>query len=1283
MLSSSRGRGGAVLSIMVTLVASAVPALGADERWESFYPAKGVAPVHLRVVSSDLAGAVLDVTVPGMWVTDREQHGQMYQQLRLDSEGRTADIGLPEMPYVGRWVAVPHGARITASVTLLDSVDVTGFRVWPAQMPMPDGEEAQPAFVRDEAFYAGGGLHPQNALLLSGKKVVRGCEAALVGLFPLRFDAAEGRIRVYRRARIEVRFSGGAGYFVEERLRSRFFEPLYAGMLVNYRSSGGYEPLRAPRDEEGEMIILVPDGMETIVQPLAEWRTISGLPTVVTTLSDVGGDTTGILQYVQQAYDTWQTPPSFVLLVGDADLMPTMYRYVHPDPPSPGERTGTDLWYFTVDGDDWFADIHHGRISIENFTELNTIVQKLLDYELDPLPGAWNNHVFLASYEEPFRFFTVTSESIYYYLTSIGYDCDRAYDMGYPPGTTQDIVNNWNEGCVIINHRDHSDRIGWNHPRFHADESLYQLNNGEMLPLVYSINCLSGYFDEETDDEWGWPDDCFAEYLCRYHPGGTIGVIAASRTSFSGYNDEFNKGLFAAMFPGFRPDYPDSGSGNPWTKPTFRQGVVLDFGQWYMYDKYVLTGGAGYPGNWPWLPDTAFTRAQMEMYHYFGDPAQDIHTGEPTAMVVSHDTTASAGQDSFVVWADEEGALVALSVDGELVGREYILGGVAVVPLEAPLTCPATLHAVVTAHNRIPYEANVYVGPDAGWYVVIDSTAASDYAGNVDGIIEQGDSVGITVWLQNVGQQSAPAVAGSLSTADSLVTVVDSYQGFGDIPPTSEVASPDQYRLAVAGGAPDGHDVPLELTISSGDSIWVRSFTMRVFAPLMRYVGVQVDDSSGNNNGRPDPGETVNLWITLTNLGSGTATSVQGSLQCPAQYVSMPTSSSPYPDFSPSDSAANTTAYQVSFDSLAPHGVWVPLTLDLSAFGPYQAQLGFSLPVGHRSLLFVDADTEPHEARFVEALDSTGYSYDNWDIPSQGVVPLDTLALYRTIAWTGGDENSTAMSPTNRLNMGQYLSAGGSLLFSAENYLSTCGNDPFTADYLHVAGYDINVSVGGVAGVAGDPISDGMVMATDFPPGLGNYPDEIFPDPQATAILTIEFSPNITALRYPAVGASAYRVVFMATPLEALEPGSPDPNNPETFLKNCLEWLSGAPDTTAPWPINDLAVVLGPAPTELTLSWSAPWDEAGIDHYYVYRDTLAYFGPSLASQVATVTGVGWTDPAGSGDPVRNYYYVVTAVDPSGNESLPSNRVGEIDCPAAGGTPGVSAPSDVGRYRARR
>jgi hypothetical protein len=1205
-----------------------------------------------------------------MWVTDREEGGETYQQLRMESAGRTADIGSPEIPYVGRWVGVPHGAEVSARVVALDSMDLYGYQIWPAQEPLPDMDGVEPGpFERDEVAY--GGKYPDGVVRVSEKKVVRGCEVALIGVFPLQYDAAEGHIRVYRRMRVEVSFSGGAGYFVEPRLRSRFFEPLYAGILLNHGEFEGYDPLGAPRDGEGEMIILVPDGLASAVQQLAQWRTMSGLPTVVTTLTEAGGDTAGIRQYIRDAYEQWETPPSFVLMVGDADLMPTEYKYTHP---YHGTPTGTDLWYFTVDGSDQFADIHHARLSVENGIELAATLGQILAYEKTPLTGNWNNHVFLAAYEEPGRYFTITSDAVYNYLITLGYDCDRAYQNGNPPGSTTDVINNWNEGCFIVNHRDHGDTDGWSHPAF-TNSHLSQLTNGMMLPVVYSLNCLTGYFDSETDQSGG-TFESFCEMLSRLNPGGCIGVLGATRVSYSGYNDELCKGLYDAMFPGFDPGYPGMSSQNPWEYPTFQQGTVTDFAKWWMYDKYVLTGGAGYP----WSPDPTITRIEFEMFHYHGDPSQDIHSAEPTAMVVSHDAATVVAVPSFTVYADEEGGLVALSIDGDLIGREYVSGGMAEVVFDTPPTEPGVMDVVVTAHNRIPYEAEVNIAPADGWYVVIDSVMTDDYWGHVDGTVEQGDSVGIGLRLWNVGQQQAPSVTGVLSSSDGAVSIALDTQAYGTIPADGMATSPGDYLIAVAGGTLDCHIVPFELAVTSGDSIWTRSFTLMVHAPDLGYVGYLVDDSAGNNDGRPDPGETVDLRVTLTNSGSGTAASLQGDLSCSSPYATILASSVSYPDMAPGDSVASTGAFQVEFDASTPIGFIVPFTLDLAAFGPYQAQIGFTVVVGQPPVLFVDSDDEPHETRLVDALDASGYSYETWEAFTAGSVPLTTLELYDVVVWTAGDQNTQSMSATDRINMGQYLDQGGSLLFTAENYLTAYGSDAFTTDYLHVASYTTSVTVDTVKGVLGDPVSDGLALATDFPAALSNYPDEIVPDGQATALLTIGSSSDATALRYPASGARDYRVIFMATPFEALEPGLPDPNNPETFLKSALAWLIGAADTIPPNPISDLTAGLGSPPTNLVLTWSAPWDNVGVDHYNVYRDTTAYFeiGPSCLA--ATVAFTTWTDMGAAGNPSVNHYYTVTAVDASENEAPASNRVGELDCLTS--TRGAAARSRVEEHGSR-
>ena len=76
--------------------------------------------------------------------------------------------------------------------------------------------------------------------------------------------------------------------------------------------------------------------------------------------------------------------------------------------------------------------------------------------------------------------------------------------------------------------------------------------------------------------------------------------------------------------------------------------------------------------------------------------------------------------------------------------------------------------------------------------------------------------------------------------------------------------------------------------------------------------------------------------------------------------------------------------------------------------------------------------------------------------------------------------------------------------------------------------------------------------------------------------------------------------------------------------------------------------------------WAEPWDDVGVDHYNIYRDTTAYFAHGAGTFLTTVADTIWTDIGAAGAPDTSHYYIVTAVDPSDNESPPSGAVGEMD-----------------------
>jgi len=132
-----------------------------------------------------------------------------------------------------------------------------------------------------------------------------------------------------------------------------------------------------------------------------------------------------------------------------------------------------------------------------------------------------------------------------------------------------------------MTHRDHGSRSGWGEPDFNSND-VDELTNGELLPVVWLINCLTGYFGNETDDGGagtGYDSECFVEHWFRNPEGGAIGAVGFTRISFSVNNDRFVWGLMDAIWPGFL-DW--CGADYPANNAIYRMGDVVNYGCTYL-----------------------------------------------------------------------------------------------------------------------------------------------------------------------------------------------------------------------------------------------------------------------------------------------------------------------------------------------------------------------------------------------------------------------------------------------------------------------------------------------------------------------------------------------------------------------------------------------------------------------------------------------------------------------------------------------------------------------------
>jgi hypothetical protein len=378
------------------------------------------------------------------------------------------------------------------------------------------------------------------------------------------------------------------------------------------------------------------------------------------------------------------------------------------------------MWYATLSGDDHFADVFMGRMPADSPDLAMLMVNKSLSYETEPPddPDYYDSVTVAAYFQDPGhdgyedRRFVLTSEEVRDFLLTQGKDVERIYctegavtptnwnNGGYaggeaiPPellrssgfawnGDSGDIAAAINGGTSILNHRDHGFRGGWGDPYYNINH-VRALTNAH-LPLVFSINCASGWFDQETDPHGSTNSESFCEEFIRKADGGAVAVFGASRVSYSGYNDFLCRGFYDAMYPSFDPDFGDNTT-------MYRLGQILDYGKIYM------------SGTWnSW-------RLENEIFHVFGDPTMEVWTSMPEELKVDHPGLVSFDAGAVRVDVDADGASVCLVQDGKIVGRGMVRDGG--VTIRVPTLAGSPLIVTVTKHDHLPYQGVIEVFED-------------------------------------------------------------------------------------------------------------------------------------------------------------------------------------------------------------------------------------------------------------------------------------------------------------------------------------------------------------------------------------------------------------------------------------------------------------------------------------------------------------------------------------------------------------------------------------------
>jgi hypothetical protein len=273
----------------------------------SYTPTSEASHKWIKLVSASSDQVILDVRVDHFDTAELTIAAATYQHLSLPETGMTSEIGKPELPVIGQFIAVPAGAGVSVDITETDQSTLPGYWVYPAQKPHAEQGSSTSPFTVDQDFYQQDTFYPQEYVTTSAPQTLRDLKVVWLSIHPLQFNPARHELRFTQYMRIRLTFTGQSALSDGAITTDHAFQNICQGLVLNCSSTEQAPALtnRYPSDAEGaEYLIISAPSYVSAANTLAEWKNKRGIKTVVKTTDETGTITTSIKNYIQTAMPT-------------------------------------------------------------------------------------------------------------------------------------------------------------------------------------------------------------------------------------------------------------------------------------------------------------------------------------------------------------------------------------------------------------------------------------------------------------------------------------------------------------------------------------------------------------------------------------------------------------------------------------------------------------------------------------------------------------------------------------------------------------------------------------------------------------------------------------------------------------------------------------------------------------------------------------------------------------------------------------------------------------------
>ena len=248
-----------------------------------------------------------------------------------------------------------------------------------------------------------------------------------------------------------------------------------------------------------------------------------------------------------------------------------------------------------------------------------------------------------------------------------------------------------------------------------------------------------------------------------------------------------------------------------------------------------------------------------------------------------------------------------------------------------------------------------YPGP------VYISHSINDTEGNNNGHVNPNETIKLNLTLINESAFVFENVVTMVTTDSPYINITSANVDFGSFQPGEVIEITDAVSFSTSDLIPGGYKIVFMLESTDGNLIWKNHFSIMAHAPGITLGSLVIDDSTGNANGQPDPGEILEMGLDIISNGQMDAPEPVVSITTTSPFLTLPAQQFSLETMPPSSS--QTISFDAEVAEYAPVGAVIDLICNVQ-YGNYLLSRTFTMRVGLEVEGFETGDFSAYDWKF-------------------------------------------------------------------------------------------------------------------------------------------------------------------------------------------------------------------------------------------------------------------------------------------------------------------------------